>query len=260
MDYIIIITHFIKQQNIYNNMTPLKTFLLITLAVGIIFIVFQVFRTMHYINIGNELAKAAEKIKYSQSPSNAKMRILIIGDSTIVGTGADDPKKSLAGLVGKTFPQATLINRGINGRKAKSLRKEIESLNENFDLIMLHIGGNDIVRFTPLNELENDVNALLIAAKKKASKVTLTSSGNLGTALLLPFSIRWIFTKRTLKVREIFMRVAKNNDIMYIDLFREAKVDPFHTEPDIYYAKDYFHPSSIGYALWYERIEPIIKE
>jgi len=236
----------------------LKTALIVISIVVILFILFQTFRTRHYISVGVALADAADKVKFSQDPAKPDMRILIIGDSTIVGTGAGDPKQSLTGLVSGTFPKAAVVNTGINGRRTKSLREDIESLKESYDFIMLHTGGNDIAQFTNLEELEKDLQALLIAAKKKAPKVTLTTSGNLGTALLLPLGARWAFTKRTRQVREIFMRVAKQNDIEYVDLFREPAVDPFYTEPSKYYAADYFHPSSIGYALWYERIEPVI--
>jgi len=227
-------------------------------AVVIIFLLFQAFRTLHYIQVGVVLADAADKVKFSQSPSNPNMHVLIIGDSTIVGTGADDPKKSLAGLVGGTFPKAKVVNIGINGHKTNNLRYDIESLNKSYDFIMLHIGGNDIVKFTNLAKLEEDVRALLVAAKQRAPKVTLVTSGNLGTSLLLPFGTRWVFTRRTRQVREIFMHVAKDEKVAYVDLFREPAVDPFFKEPDTYYSADYFHPSSKGYALWYGRIEPAI--
>ena len=239
-------------------MAMLKMVLISIVAVVILFLLLQAFRTRHYIQVGVALAEAADKVKFSQSPSNPNMRILIIGDSTIVGTGTDDPKKSLAGLVGGTFPKAEVVNKGVNGRKTKSLRNDIELLNESYDFIMLHIGGNDLVKFTSLEELEEDVRALLVAAKQKAPKVTLVTSGNLGTSLLLPFGTRWAFTRRTRHVRDIFMRVSKDNEVAYVDLFREPEVDPFYTEPNTYYAADYFHPSSKGYALWYERIEPVL--
>ena len=113
-------------------MSLLKTILAVIVVV-ILFLLFQAFRTQHYIQVGVTLADAADSVKFSQSPSNPNMRILIIGDSTIVGTGADDPQKSLAGLVGGTFPKAVVVNTGVNGLKTKSLRNDIELLNESYD-------------------------------------------------------------------------------------------------------------------------------
>jgi len=79
----------------------------------------------------------------------------------------------------------------------------------------------------------------------------LMTSGNIGTAKLLPFGTRWFFTKRTRKVREIFMEAAETHSTPYVDIFREVKEDPFAQDPKRYYAKDIFHPSSEGYADWY---------
>ena len=250
--------NFINCLYIYVNMALLKIVLSIIVVIVVIFLMFQTLRTRHYIQIGVALADAADKVKFSQNPPNSTMRILIIGDSTIVGTGAGDPKASLAGLVGNTFPNAVIVNNGINGRKTKSLLNDMELLNESYDFIMLHTGGNDIVRFTNLKQVEEEISALLKVVKKKANKVTLASTGNVGTALLFPFGSRWAWDKRTRQVREIYMRVAKENDVPYVDLFREPEVDPFYSKPDEYYAADYFHPSPVGYALWYERIEPVI--
>ncbi|HIJ10907.1 TPA: hypothetical protein HA278_02510 [Candidatus Woesearchaeota archaeon] len=238
-------------------MPPLKTTPIIIFAVIILFILFQTVRTMYYINTGVALAKEADAVKYEQSPANSTMNVLIIGDSTVVGVGASTPEESIAGLVGKTVPDATIVNKGINGRKTASLPTEIESL-EKYDLIMLHIGGNDVVRRTGLVELEKNIRATIQAAKKKSPKVMLTSSGSLGTALLLPFGTRNYFEQKTRDVRRLFLHVAQEEGIPYVDLFREKNVDPFHTEPEKYYSPDLFHPSSIGYALWFERIEPVL--
>tara|TARA_Y100000310_G_scaffold317846_1_gene371211 strand:+ start:27944 stop:28669 length:726 start_codon:yes stop_codon:yes gene_type:complete len=232
--------------------------LIVIVMLLIVAIIFQIIQTRMYIKIGIGLAQDAEK--YVQKPDYADKLVLMIGDSTVVGTGAAKAEDSLAGLVGKTLPKAEIINKGVNGMKTKQLRSEIEGLSEEYDLIMLHIGGNDIVRFTELKKLENDLHATVKAAKSKSEKVILINGGNPGTALLLPWMSRPFYNHRARQVREIFLRVAEENSIPLADVFREPEVDPFHLEPDTYYASDYFHPGSVGYKLWYERIEPVVVE
>lgn len=213
-------------------------------------VVIETIISRRLIAIGVELANTA--IPFQRELVDAEMKILMIGDSTCVGTGANSSEKSLAGLVGKTYPDASLLNLGVNGAKTHELIPRLEKLSgQHFDLIMLHIGGNDSVRRTDIGELEVSIKKVLELSTGLADHVTLTSTGNLATARLLPFGTRWIFEKQTLLVREIFKREAEAAGIIYVDLFREKSLDPFAIDPDKYYSSDSFHPSSAGYADWF---------
>ena len=56
-----------------------------------------------------ELARASEP--FQSNPDNPAVRVLIVGDSTAVGTGASSGRESLAGLVARQYPR-TLIDEG----------------------------------------------------------------------------------------------------------------------------------------------------
>ena len=51
---------------------------------------------------GSALAEHSEV--FQQYPSNARNSLLVIGDSTAVGTGAQQPEDSVAGRLGKSLP------------------------------------------------------------------------------------------------------------------------------------------------------------
>ena len=230
-------------------------YFLFLLVVFIAVIAFEYYLTRQRITIGVGLAQSA--IPFEREGTGLK--ILVIGDSTVVGTGASSAEQSIAGLVGKTFPEATIVNQGVNGAKVNDLIDRLEELDDHFDLVMVHIGGNDILRFTDYGQLGLGIDKVLDLAKEKGDKVTLTTTGNMGTARLLPFGTRWIFEKRTRKVREIFKPMAEKKGVFYVDLFREKPVDPFAQDPGKYYAADSFHPSDEGYADWYTIIEPRVQ-
>lgn len=236
----------------------MKILAITLLLILLIFIAIDVLRTGRLISVGRELA---EKTKpFMRGQSDARIKILIIGDSTAVGTGARVPEESIAGLVAITFPETEITNLGVNGAKTHELISRLESIRpQQFDLIMIHIGGNDIVRFTNLDELSSNIATVLKLATSKARFVTLTTTGNVGTAQLLPYGTRWLFEARTRKVRTLFMASAAEHHVDYIDLFREKDKDPFARDPHTYYAADIFHPSSIGYKDWYTLIEPTLK-
>jgi hypothetical protein len=56
-----------------------------------------------------ELARQSQALQ--QRVPNAALRLLIVGDSTAVGTGASSPQASLAGLIAHEQPQWWIENR-----------------------------------------------------------------------------------------------------------------------------------------------------
>lgn len=149
-----------------NNMA-----LLIILILSILsFIAWDIFETRRLIAIGLKLADNA--IPFSRDASGPK--ILVIGDSTAVGTGASASSTSLAGLLGSHYPSASIENRGINGSKTRDLLTRNDLSGDRYDLIMIHIGGNDTVRFTNLDELTKDI--ALVIDDAKNTRTTSSSS------------------------------------------------------------------------------------
>jgi hypothetical protein len=62
-----------------------------------------------------ELARRSEP--WQQSPGDATLRLLIVGDSTAVGTGASAARHSLAGLIGQSHPRLLIENRAQDGAR-----------------------------------------------------------------------------------------------------------------------------------------------
>lgn len=229
----------------------------ITIAILVAIVVYaayQTIRTRYYISIGVGLADAA--VKYEQHPANPTMRILTIGDSSVVGTGSTDPKLSVAGRLGADYPTADITNLGVNGTRTQELIERFKGIqDQKYDLILIHTGGNDIVHFTSMADIESGLNQVLDVATAMSDSVIVLHGGNVGSSKLFPAPTRWIFTYRTKKVREIFMRVTAEKGVDYVDLFREGKTDPFAADPKKYYGADYFHPSADGYEDWYAGIK-----
>ena len=191
---------------------------------------------------------------FARPLSGTPLNILVIGDSTAVGVGANTPAESPAGRLAQDFPHASIENLGVNGARTKDLIPQFESLKtQHFDIVMIHIGGNDIVRFTPLENLSEDIVTVLNNAKLISPHVFLVTSGDVGTSQLLPFGTRWLFSWRTRQVRTVFMNAVSETNITYVDIYggHQQDGDPYKASPNMYYSKDVFHPSSLGYENWY---------
>ncbi|MBI5405970.1 hypothetical protein HY972_02970 [Candidatus Kaiserbacteria bacterium] len=197
---------------------------------------------------------------YSAARPGGK-RILIIGDSAAYGTGADRAEDTIAGRLGHDFPQTEIVNTAVNGSVVREATDQIRRAGPgNFDLIIICTGGNDILRYTGLRALEEDLTRLLQEAIRRAEhQIIVLFYANLGGAPIFPRLVRSLLSRRTHRVYEIFRRVTTKMNVPLVELYTGKEglgfsPNPFLEEPAKYYSKDRMHPSSEGYRLWYNRM------
>lgn len=216
---------------------------------------------IEYVQFRGRLERAkeliAKTVPFTTAPDKPTMRILVAGDSTAVGVGASTPAGSTAGQLGALFPQAAVVNAGQSGLRVAELAAQLRQYQgKHFDLVVLQIGGNDITHFTNLKAMESDINAALKQAMQLSPRVLLFTSGDVGAAPIFPKPMQLLLTRKTKQVREMFMQQASQAGATYVDLFEPRESDPFAKDPKTYYAADDFHPSSAGYAHWFNKIGP----
>lgn len=193
---------------------------------------------------------------YQKIVSGATTRVLFMGDSTGVGVGATRGEDSLAGRLSQDHTDWSIENVSVSGRKTAELIPVLEVLGTHqYDQIIIQIGGNDITYFSDRDTLAGDIAIVLQEAKRVSPQVILLTSGNVGNAPILPRPLAFLWHRRTLQVRDIFMKAAEERGVTYVDLYRDKKTDPFFLEPYRYHASDLFHPSSEGYGLWYQDLK-----
>lgn len=224
---------------------------LIVVVLG--YIVFSFIRVQGLIRESQVLVRGS--VPYERTAPLETERVLFIGDSTGVGVGATRPEDTLAGRTGQDHPNWTIENLSVSGRKTAELIPVLTELGGQYDRVILQIGGNDITYFSDTDQLASDIALVLAEAKRLSAHVILLTSGNVGNAPILPRPLAFLWHRRTLQVRDIFMRASEEVGVTYVDLYREKRTDPFFLEPYRYHAIDLFHPSSDGYGLWYEELK-----
>lgn len=211
------------------------------------------------ISIGRGIAATA--VPFQRDFPDAPVQILVLGDSTAVGTGASSPELSLPGRLAAEFPQASLLNFGKNGQKVGQLAASFPDLgSRRFTLTVVQIGGNDILRMTPKRDVETGLRDVLTKAKGISDHVILLHTGNVGAAPFFPWPFHYLFTAKTRQIRALSSSIATEFDVTYVDLFKERKDDVFLTDPSRYYAADMLHPSGEGYRVWYETFRRTMNE
>ena len=97
---------------------------------------------------------------YTAQPPQPTRRVLVVGDSTAVGTGASTAADSLPGRIGQDHPQWRIDNLAANGAKFGDVVQQLERAGGGYDLVLVLAGGNDVIRFTSEDTLRDHVQQL----------------------------------------------------------------------------------------------------
>jgi lysophospholipase L1-like esterase len=205
--------------------------------------------------IKQSVALARQSEPHQASPPGATATLLVVGDSTGVGTGASSPASSLAGLISRDHPQLKIVNHAKDGARFADIARQIEATgSQRFDAVLILGGGNDVIRFTGDELLAYDVERATALAHARAGVVVLMPSGNVGSAPFFYPPWSWLMTSRSKKLHRIVREAASSHGALYVNLFREKADDPFARRPDELNARDDLHPSDAGYRLWFDEL------
>lgn len=189
---------------------------------------------------------------HQQTPEAPALRLLIVGDSTAVGTGASSAAQSLAGRIGRNHPRLLIENRGRNGARFADVLAQLAPAGR-FDVVLILAGGNDVIRRTPRDEPARAIDATLAQAAAQAPAVIVMPAGNVGNARLLFAPLSGWMTQRSRELHALVRVAALRHGAAQVDVFRERDRDPFVLQPELT-AGDGLHPSDAGYRLWYAEL------
>lgn len=222
------------------------------------FVLYHTFQVQRKIQLSKQLVKQAKP--FSLQSDDTTRTLLVLGDSTAIGVGASMPEDSVpalfAGHIGATLTE----NRGVSGAKISDVQGQIDGIvRKEYRHILLQVGSNNIVALQSVEEAEKELRTVLQMLPKHEN-LTVIVSGNVGAAKLIPWFLRDLYTKKSLEYHALFEKVVPEFGGTYVNLYTPKSIDPFVLKPEVYLAKDEFHPSSQGYRLWFEKIQEVIKK
>lgn len=193
---------------------------------------------------------------YSISGNDFSTSLLVLGDSTAVGVGSSKSEDSVPGLLATHLSATYVENRAVSGAVAKDLPSQIAKISQKrYDTILIQIGANDIVQFHAIDDVIKTLESTLVPLKEISPDIIFISAGNLGKAPLVPSILAPFYTKLNLRYHSAFTDFGKKHSITYINMYTDPKVDPFVKDPTSHFAEDSFHPSSLGYKVWFTTIK-----
>jgi lysophospholipase L1-like esterase len=187
---------------------------------------------------------------------SARASVLVLGDSTGVGIGADTPERSLAGLLAEEYPHVEVVNRACAGATLADARRQLDPLpRAAFEVALLMAGGNDVLRHTSLAALEQQANGLLSQLHRHVRHTIWLGSANIGTAPLFIPPVSWWLSARQRAVCRVLARCASMHGAEFVDFFGEPHRSAFATDHARYFAGDGVHPSGESYRYCYEVVK-----
>lgn len=176
------------------------------------------------------------------SKARDAVRLLVLGDSTAVGTGVDQMTDAVAGQVAKRIPDPVAWRVvGDNGLTSEQVRERFldAATAERFDIVVLVVGWNDALRLRSNRAYAADLGALLDAlhvASPVAQQVVVLPPRFMDFAVL-PRPLRHALGAHIVGLTTAAIRVAQEHGAHIVGGF-----DGRHQ------AADRFHPDALGYA------------
>ena len=182
-------------------------------------------------------------------------RILVLGDSTGYGTGADNVEDTLMGRFAHDFPQVEVNNYAVNGSATNNLIKQLEKVHDrNYNLTIISSGGNDTWKLTNLKNVERDLRIAVMKAREiTGDNIVLIIYNNNASGPVFPFFVRGLILRRTRLINEIYTRVGAEFNLQTVSVFL-----PGERCPSNFFSRDGLHPSSEGYRIMYIRLWAVL--
>jgi lysophospholipase L1-like esterase len=222
------------------------------LLIVVAYVGYEYVRITSLINVSEKLVSEA----HAYQSATGTLSVLVLGDSTAVGVGSPS-QESVAGRLG-TYLNASVENHAVSGAVTADLAGQIaQAKKPHYDLVLIQIGANDIIRFHSPTGTAQTLNAALRSLQPKSDRIVLLTAGKVGEAPFFPRLFGWLWTWQAARMRTQFMAVASADNVAYVDLYNAP--DPFSSDPTRYYAPDGLHLTGEGYGFWFDQVQQTIQ-
>ena len=191
---------------------------------------------------------------------------MALGDSYTIGTSVEPAERfpdQLVAALGQVEPTLRLVaNLGINGYTSADLIAEelpaLERLRPDFVTVL--IGVNDVVQGVPIERYEANVTTILDQLRRRLSAdriVTVAVPDYTVTPAGGDYGDPRQQHDGIVASNDVMQRLSAERGIDYVDTF---DLSLRAADDRSLVASDGLHPSGKQYALWVERIKPVVED
>lgn len=238
--------------------------LLLVIVVTLIILAYIAVMVVRLLRYNIALRVAAKMTKpYIRVLEDASSHILVLGDSTMYGAGTKDPERTVGGLLAAKYPKASIETLAVNGARVKDLHAQLGGkLYQQYDLILIGIGGNDIVRMSRYSALQRELVGILNETNTISSRVVLCHCVNIGNIGFFLFPLNHLYDYRTRRLSELYKQiVAKLQNVTYVNFYRPLHDDHYDkTTRKHFLADDGFHSNDYANEYFFDLIWQDVKK
>ncbi|GAA2433104.1 SGNH/GDSL hydrolase family protein [Actinomadura vinacea] len=182
------------------------------------------------------------------------LRLVVIGESTAAGVGADEHERALPGFLAGALQQrlrrgVAWVASGKNGATARRVGTDlVPALNGAAppDIVVVTVGINDLIRRRPLKVWTADLTELIgaLRGRYRDAEVIVAGMPPVHRFPALPQPLRLVMGGRARAMDRIMREVARANGAIHVPM------DPGMAADRTLFASDGFHPSPDGYRVW----------
>ena len=193
------------------------------------------------------------------------VRFVVLGDSTSVGLGTDDPADAYPTLLARRLAAEAgcpveLTVLGESGARVRDVatRQAPAAAALEPDVIFVGIGANDVTHVTPLDRIRDDLRTTLELLRRTDAAIVVAGAPDMRVyAWHQP--LRYLAYLRGKQVTGAIEEVARAHGVAVVELAEET--GPFFAEePATHFSEDRFHPSALGYRRWADAIFPVLAD
>ena len=178
------------------------------------------------------LARASTAFQQEPPAPAPELRLLVVGDSTGVGTGASQPVASVAGLLGAAYPHLLVHNQASDGARFDAVPAQLAATAEGqgYDVVLIQVGGNDVIRGTDAAVLAEVLEVSIGAAKaqlRPGGVAIVQPAGNAGNAAFFLPPLSQLMSQRARELRSAVRSVAARHGVVFVNRYQETAQYPF---------------------------------
>jgi lysophospholipase L1-like esterase len=181
------------------------------------------------------------------------VRLLVLGDSTAVGTGVEQMADALAGQLARRIPESVAWRAvGENGATSAKVHERHlpDALTDPADIAVVLVGWNDALQLKPAAGFGESLGALLDGLRDRNPDARLVVVGppSFADFAALPQPLRSALGSHARGLERVARRTAAAHGALFVPGF-----DGVHV------ASDGFHPDATGYAQLAERVDAAMR-
>ncbi|MER7073590.1 SGNH/GDSL hydrolase family protein [Terrabacter sp. NPDC000476] len=183
------------------------------------------------------------------------VRLVVLGDSTGAGMGADHPHETIgatvaSGVAAFSGRPVELTNVAVIGAESTALGEQVDRALEAVtepDVALVLIGANDVTHRIDTSVAVRHLAEAVRRLRAAGAEVVVGTCPDLGALEPVPQPLRLLarrWSRDLAAAQTVAVVEAGGRAVSIGDLLSEA----FAAEPHVMFSKDRFHPSPVGYA------------